>query len=135
MSEIIDQDLPTEVFDVFRVAQITRGTPLEHAVAVDLVTVDPGQTSQIHRHNGTDSVLLVIEGSGTIHVGGSSYGVRKGTRIIIARGVFHGVSTEGEALTFLSVQSPPILDEGRGVLDLEPMDVMPPTKTEGEGRP
>ena len=35
MSEIIDQDLPTEVFDVFRVAQITRGTPLEHAVAVD----------------------------------------------------------------------------------------------------
>ena len=121
MSGIIDQDLPTEVFDVFRVAQITRGTPLEHAVAVDLVTVAPGQTSAIHRHNGTDSVLLVIEGSGTIHVGESSYAVRKGTRIIIGKGVFHGVSTEGEGLTFLSVQSPPILDEGRGVLDLEPM--------------
>jgi quercetin dioxygenase-like cupin family protein len=106
---------------VFRVAQITRGTPLEHAVAVDLVTVAPGQTSEIHRHNGTETVLLVIEGSGTISVRGSSYGVSPGTRLIIGKGVFHGVRTEGEGLTFLSVQSPPILDEGRGVLDLEPL--------------
>jgi len=121
MSGIIDQSLPTEVFDVFRVAQITRGTPLEPTVAVDLVTVPPGQTSEIHRHNGTDSVLLILEGSGTILVGEASYGVRKGMRVIIARRVFHGVRTEGEALTFLSVQSPPILDEGRGTLDLEPM--------------
>jgi quercetin dioxygenase-like cupin family protein len=121
MSETIVRNLPTEMFDVFRVAQITRGTPLEHAVAVDLVTVAPGQTSEIHRHNGTETVLLVIEGSGTISVRGSSYGVSPGTRLIIGKGVFHGVHTEGEGLTFLSVQSPPILDEGRGVLDLEPL--------------
>ena len=86
MSEIIDRHLPTEVFDVFRVAQVTRGTPLEHAVAVDLVTVAPGQTSEIHRHNGTDTVLLVIEGSGTIQVGGSSYGVSRGRGWSSARG-------------------------------------------------
>ena len=33
---------------------------------------------------------------------------------------FHGVRTEEESLTFLSVQSPPILDKARGTLDLEP---------------
>ncbi len=43
MSGIIGRDLPTQVFDVFRVAQLMRGTLLEHAVAVDLVTGPRGR--------------------------------------------------------------------------------------------
>jgi quercetin dioxygenase-like cupin family protein len=121
MPEIIDQNLPSEAFGVFEVVQITRGTPLEHVVAADLVTIPPRKTSEIHRHNNTESVLLILEGSGTILVGKSSYSVRKGARIIIGKGIFHGVRTGSEALTFLSVQAPPILDRERGVLDLEPM--------------
>ena len=119
MSEILDPHIPSEEFDVFQVAQITRGTSLEHVVAVDLVFVPPGKSSEIHRHVGTDSVLYILEGSGTVIVGETSYPMRKGARIFIGKGVFHGVRTEGEGLSFLSVQSPPILDKERERLDLE----------------
>jgi mannose-6-phosphate isomerase-like protein (cupin superfamily) len=123
MPEILDPHVPCEQFDVFQVAQITRGTPMEHTVAVDVVFVPPGKSSEIHRHNGTDSVLYILEGSGTVIVGESSLEVRKGARIFIGKGVYHGVRTEGEGegLSFLSVQSPPILDKERGRLDLEPL--------------
>jgi len=121
MPEILDPHIPCEEFDVFQVTQITRGTPLEHTVAVDVVFVPPGTSSEIHRHNGTESVLYILEGSGTVLVGESSLQVRKGARIFIGKGVFHGVQTEGEGLSFVSVQSPPILDKERGRLDLEPL--------------
>ena len=120
MSRILETDLPREHYDVFEVTQITRGTPLEGAVAADLVSVAPGRTSEVHRHNEAETVLLILDGSGTVLVGESSLRVSKGSRVLIGKGVFHGVRTEGESLTFLSVQSPPILDKARGALDLEP---------------
>jgi quercetin dioxygenase-like cupin family protein len=120
MGQILETDLPRENYDAFEVTQITRGTPLENAVAADLVSVAPGQASEIHRHNEAETVLLILDGSGIILVGESSLRVSKGARVLIGRGVFHGVRTEGESLTFLSIQSPPILDKARGALDLEP---------------
>lgn len=120
MDRILDTDLPRERFDVFEVTQITRGTPLESVVAADLVSIAPGQASEVHRHNEAETVLLILDGSGTVLVGESSLNVSKGARILIGKGVFHGVRTGGESLTFLSVQSPPILDKARGTLDLEP---------------
>jgi len=120
MGPILEKDLPSEHFDVFDVTQITRGTLLESVVAADLVSVAPGQTSQVHRHNQAETVLLILEGSGTVLVGDSDVPVSKGARVLIGKGVFHGVRTEGESLTFLSVQSPPILDQAKGTLDLEP---------------
>ena len=121
MSEIIDRHLPTGSSTCSGSRRSRAARRLSTPSPWTSSRSPPGKTSEIHRHNGTDTVLLVIEGSGTISVGGSSYGVRPGTRLIIGKGVFHGVRTEGEGLTFLSVQSPPILDEGRGVLDLEPL--------------
>jgi quercetin dioxygenase-like cupin family protein len=119
MGRILETELPCEQFDVFEVTQITRGTPLESIVAADLVSVAPGQASEVHRHNGAETVLLILDGSGTVLIGDSSLRVSKGARVLIGKGIFHGVRTEGESLTFLSVQSPPILDTAQGTLDLE----------------
>lgn len=122
MTEILVPRLPAEDFDVSHAVQLTRESPLEHIVAVDWVTVAPDRTSQVHRHNGTDSVLDIVAGSETVLVGENGCAVRPGARIFIGKGVFHGVRTADEPLTFLSVQSPPILDADRGRLVLEPLD-------------
>ena len=122
MNRILATELPRERYDVFEVTQVTRGTPIEGVVAADLVTVAPSRASQVHRHNEAETVLLILEGSGTILVGESSLPVSKGARVLIGKGVFHGVRTAGESLTFLSVQAPPILDKAEGSLDLEPQE-------------
>jgi quercetin dioxygenase-like cupin family protein len=121
MGRILETDLPREHFDVFEVTQVTRGTPLESVVAADLVSIAPRRVSQVHRHNEAETVLLILDGSGTVLAGESSLRVSKGARVLISKGVFHGIRTEAESLTFLSVQSPPILDLSQGTMDLEPL--------------
>jgi quercetin dioxygenase-like cupin family protein len=122
---MVDGPVPApaaEMFDVFQVTQLTRGTPLEREVAADLVRIPAGSTSQVHRHNEAETVLYILEGSGVVRIGEADHPARRGDRLCIGKGVFHGVRTAGEAMTFLSVQSPPILDRDRGALDLEPLD-------------
>jgi quercetin dioxygenase-like cupin family protein len=121
MTPILETGLPVEAFGVFEVTQVTRGTALEHVVAVDLVTIAAGRTSEVHRHNRAETVLLILDGSGFVRVGEEVVPVAKGARLAIGKGVAHGVRTEDDSLTFLSVQSPPILDRERGKLDLEPV--------------
>ena len=120
MPEPIDRIGP-EQNDVFHVTQVTRGTPLEDLVGADLVSVEPGQASAVHRHNDAETVLYILAGSGTIRIGEDEVTVGEGDRLCIDKGVFHGVSTGGETLRFLSVQSPPILNKRTGALDLEPL--------------
>ena len=48
------------------------------------------------------------------------FDVQAGDRVLIGRGVYHGFETAASPLRFLSVQSPPILDESTGQIDLEP---------------
>jgi mannose-6-phosphate isomerase-like protein (cupin superfamily) len=121
MAQAYESGLPPEQFGVFLVTQVTRGTPLEHLVAVDLVTVAPGQTSEVHRHNQAETVLLILDGEGVVRVGDDELAVAGGARVLIGKGVFHGVRTADRPLTFLSVQSPPILDKAHDRLDLEPL--------------
>ena len=121
MAEVRLPSVPSEEFGVFEVRQLTRGTALESITAADWVTIGSGKTSEIHRHNHAETVLWIVSGSGTVVVDGSDYPVEAGARIAIGKGVYHGVRTQGEALTFLSVQSPPILDKEEGTLDLEPL--------------
>ncbi len=108
-----------ETFGVFEVLQLTRGTALDSIVAADWVTMSPGKTSEIHRHNEAETVLWIIEGTGIVVVDGMDFHVAKGARLAIGKGCFHGVRTDLDSLTFLSVQSPPILDHDHGTLDLE----------------
>ena len=109
-----------ERFGVFDVQQVTRGTPLESRVAADLVTIAAHSESEIHRHNRSETVIYVLRGAGRALVGDEWLDVRAGDRLLIGPGVFHGFVTTEQAIDFLSVQSPPILDEATGRLDLEP---------------
>ncbi len=113
-------DVPTEPFGVFEVQQLTRSTALESIVAADWVRIAAGKTSEIHRHNQAETILWIVEGSGTVVVADTEFAVEPGARIAIGKGVYHGVRTSGQSLTFLSVQCPPILNHETGTLDLEP---------------
>ncbi len=117
---MLDRDLAVERHDVFDVLQVTRDTPLEHLVAADLVVVEPGRTSNVHRHNRAETVLYILDGASDVLVGEDTVKVRKGDRVLVGKGVFHGFVTHDQSVTFLSVQSPPILDEKTGELDFEP---------------
>lgn len=121
MEKIKDSELLVETYDVFQVIQLTRETSLAHVVAADFVRVAAGKSSEVHRHNAAETVLFILAGSGLVFAGDSWIPVQKGDRIRIGKGVFHGVRTGNDSLSFISVQSPPILDKASGVLDLEPL--------------
>jgi quercetin dioxygenase-like cupin family protein len=117
-----DSDLAVELHDVFNVLQVTRDTELEADVGVDIVAMDPGQTSQIHRHNLSETVLYFVDGHATVEVSDVDHPVTAGDRLRIAKGEFHGVRTADESCRFVSVQTPPILNKTTGFRDLEPRD-------------
>lgn len=121
MSSDIRRAAPVvERFDVFDVQQVTRGTALESVVAADMVSIGPHVRSQVHRHRRSETVLFILEGTAVAIVGDDRIAVQAGDRVLIGKGVYHGFETAASALRFFSVQSPPILDESTGQLDLEP---------------
>jgi quercetin dioxygenase-like cupin family protein len=123
MNPPVDRDLEVELHDVFHVMQLTRGTKLEADVAADLVEMEPGQRSQIHRHNFAETVLYFLDGRATVRVGDDDVAVRAGDRLTIGKAVFHGVATDAaDGCRFLSVQTPPILNKTTGFRDLEPLE-------------
>jgi len=113
--------LAEELYDIFYVTQLTRGTALERLVAVDRVRVEPYRCSQIHRHMNAETVLYIESGFGIISVNDVSYEGEKGSRICIPAGAWHGVTTYESDLVFTSVQFRPIYDAATGRLDLEPL--------------
>jgi mannose-6-phosphate isomerase-like protein (cupin superfamily) len=115
----LNASVQPEIFDVFQVSQLTRGTSLEDSVAVDDVTIRPDQSSKIHRHVQSDTVLYMVEGKGEIIIDDQIIPVAIGDRVHIRPGQFHGVRTGGHSLHFISIQMPPILNRKTGVLDLE----------------
>ena len=105
--------------DIFSVIQVTENTLLEDSVGADVVSVEPNQTSQIHRHNESETVLYILEGSGSVVVENQKIQVSAGQQLCINKGQFHGVITTDDSLRFLSIQSPPILNKLRGTLHIE----------------
>lgn len=122
MQNRIDKGLDVELHDVFNVTQVTRGTPIEAQVGADLVTVDPQQASQTHRHNFSETVLYFTDGEAIVFVNDQPHRVAKGDRILIHKGEYHSVTTEEKSCAFLSVQTPPILNITTGFRDLEERD-------------
>jgi len=109
----------SETYGAFRVTQITRGTVLEDLLGLDVVTVPAGVTTEVHRHRHAENVLYVLSGGATAIIDHVGYQVVAGDRITIGRGVYHGFKTSETALTFVSVQSPPILNKKQSTLDTE----------------
>lgn len=119
-SEVRLGEVAFEPFGVFEVKQLTRGTALDSIVAADWVKIAPGLTSQSHCHQKAETVLWIVEGHGTVTIDREDYQVKPGDRLAIGKGLYHRVRTNEEAITFLSVQVPPILDKEHGLLDLVP---------------
>ena len=93
MPSRIDNNIEIELHDVFHVQQVTRDTPLEEDVGADLVTLDPGQASDTHRHNFSETVLFFTSGRAIVHINNKPHYVKKGDRILIHKTEFHSVST------------------------------------------
>ena len=119
----LETDLDVEQHDVFAVMQLTRDTALGSLVGTDLVRVEAHSVSDMHRHNRAETVLYFTAGAGevVVHREHVAIPVRAGDRLELPAGTFHALRTRDEALEFVSVQSPPILDVATGVLDLEPL--------------
>ena len=109
----------SETYGAFGVTPITRGTALEDVLGLDLVTVPAGVTTEVHWHRHAENVLYVLSGRATAIINHVGYQVVAGDRITIGKGVYHGFKTSETALTFVSVQSPPILNKNRNTLDTE----------------
>ena len=122
MTDRKDCDLAVELHDVFNVLQVTRDTVLESSVGVDIVDMDPGQTSQVHRHNFSETVLYFLQGEATVEVTNVDHPVVAGDRLRIGKGEYHGVRTGAQGCRFVSVQTPPILNKATGFRDLEPRE-------------
>jgi quercetin dioxygenase-like cupin family protein len=118
MGHRIDRPVP-EKHDVFRVVQLSPGTVLEETIGADSVEIGPHSSSEIHRHNDSETVLFIIAGQAIVILDEEETPVRAGDRIYIGRGVFHGFRTSEQALTFVSIQVPPILDRKQGIFDRE----------------
>jgi mannose-6-phosphate isomerase-like protein (cupin superfamily) len=73
----------------------------------DLYCFEPGQQQKVHAHAGSDKVYFVLEGSGTIHIGGEREELEAGSTAIAASGVEHGVTnTSNDRLVMLVYMAP-----------------------------
>jgi mannose-6-phosphate isomerase-like protein (cupin superfamily) len=65
--------------------------------AVEMLSADAGFTVAKHKHDASIEILYVIEGKGTMTIGGETYDVRPGTAVWVPKGVEH--SFTGDATT------------------------------------
>ena len=73
----------------------------------DLYCFEPGQTQKVHAHAGSDKVYFVLEGCGTIQIGGESEELGAGSTVMAASGVEHGVTnTSSDRLVMLVYMAP-----------------------------
>jgi mannose-6-phosphate isomerase-like protein (cupin superfamily) len=113
----------SETFGAFRVTPITQGTALEDLLGLDLITIPAGITTEIHRHSHAENVVYILSGDATAVIDHVGYRVGEGDRLRIGKGVSHGFKTSQTPLTFVSVQSPPILNKKLNMLDTEILEI------------
>jgi len=120
--EPILRRVESETYGAFRVTAITRGTALEDLLGLDLVTIPAGVTTEVHRHPHAENVVYILSGDATALIDHVVYRVAEGDRLRIGKGVYHGFKTSETPLTFVSVQSPPILNKTLNTLDTEVLE-------------
>jgi mannose-6-phosphate isomerase-like protein (cupin superfamily) len=119
IQEPILHRVESETYGAFRVTPITRGTALEDLLGLDLVTIPAGVTTEVHRHPHAENVVYILSGDATAIIDHVGYRVVAGDRLRIGKGVYHGFRTAETPLTFVSVQSPPILNKKLNIFDTE----------------
>lgn len=82
-------------------------SPVE-GISVAEATVMPGQETAAHRHNASQEIYYVLEGRGSMTLGGDARDVRKGDAILIPPGTVHRIRNAGDKkLRFLCICHPP----------------------------
>jgi mannose-6-phosphate isomerase-like protein (cupin superfamily) len=119
IQEPILHRVESETYGPFCVTPITRGTALEDLLGLDLVTIPAGVTTEVHRHPHAENVVYILSGDATAIIDHVGYRVVAGDRLRIGKGVYHGFRTAETPLTFVSVQSPPILNKKLNIFDTE----------------
>jgi mannose-6-phosphate isomerase-like protein (cupin superfamily) len=69
----------------------------------DVYGFEPGQTQQVHTHQGADKVYVVLEGSGTFQIGSEERELGPNIAVLAPSGVEHGVKNTGNARLMLLV--------------------------------
>jgi mannose-6-phosphate isomerase-like protein (cupin superfamily) len=70
--------------------------------------VGPGQETEAHMHRQSQEVYYVLEGTGTMRLGGQSLSIGEGDSILIKPGTVHNIkNTGGDALRVLCICCPP----------------------------
>ena len=110
--------LSEELYDVFYVTQLTRGTVLQN-IGVDLLRVEPWKCSRNHRHPIAETILFIEQGSAFVTINDDRHLVKAGDRIYIPANAWHSVFTFQDGIVFISIQYPAIHDEATGRHDME----------------
>lgn len=70
-------------------------------------TLQPGQSTALHRHGATEEIYHFTRGSGRMTLGGEVFPVTAGDTVAIAPGTAHSVENSGgETMTILCCCSP-----------------------------
>jgi quercetin dioxygenase-like cupin family protein len=93
------------------------------AVGKNLIKVDPargsirlgmgiqsfraGRSNPLHKHEGEDEILFILNGTGIGIVGNEQKQITPGTTLYIPQGVWHGVQNTAQEMKVLWVVSPP----------------------------
>jgi len=76
---------------------------------IGLNCLEPGQTQQVHAHDGADKFYFVLEGHGKFTVGDSEMEVDNGSLVVAPAGIPHGVTNNGSvSLSLLVTIAPPV---------------------------
>ncbi|HEX9914146.1 MAG TPA: cupin domain-containing protein [Candidatus Bathyarchaeia archaeon] len=65
------------------------------------ITLEPGETNNMHTHRDAEQVYFVLRGGGTVHVGDEKRTVKAGDAVFLPVGVPHGFFNTGDRRTVL----------------------------------
>jgi mannose-6-phosphate isomerase-like protein (cupin superfamily) len=65
------------------------------------ITLEPGETNNMHTHGDAEQVYFVLRGGGTVQVGDERKKVKAGDAVFLPAGVPHGFFNTGDRRTVL----------------------------------
>ena len=80
-------------------------------LAMGTQDMPPGSGMRVHRHDRTEEILYISEGTGTVILGDERIPVEKDTTIWVPPGTWHGVENPDDHMHILWFVTPPGLDD------------------------
>ncbi len=81
-----------------------------HLLAMGTQDMPPGSGINVHRHDRTEEILYISEGTGTVSLGDERIPVEKDTTVWVPPGTWHGVENPDDRMRILWFVTPPGLD-------------------------